>query len=145
MATNENMKPNPLNPLLTGEESIVTSERGQWPSYRVPLCDTDWVYDAIKNIEESKKENTMETILEEAQRLVNGQRREDYGDMRACFARIARMWSGYLDIDVSSRDVAHMMIMLKIARNFENYNRDGYTDIAGYAYCAELLNEQSSL
>ena len=81
-------------------------------------------------------------VLDEAKDIVNGARREEYGDPKLCFSRIARLWSGYLDIPITSLDVAHMMMMLKISRGYNGYQRDCAMDIAGYAYCAEIISAE---
>lgn len=83
-----------------------------------------------------------ETILNEAQRIVDGPRQQEYGDKVKCFSRIAAMWGGYLGRQLTVFDVAHMMILLKIARNGNQYKRDSMVDVAGYAYCADLMHDQ---
>lgn len=80
------------------------------------------------------------TILEEAQGIVDGERREEYGDVNDAFMCIAGMWSSYLGSRVTKYDVAHMMIMLKLARNRNNYKADSMRDVAGYAYCADKMH-----
>lgn len=82
-----------------------------------------------------------DNILQEAEKIVNGQRREDYGDMRTSFKRIAAMWSGYLGCEINMFDVAHMMIMLKLSRNHDRYNKDSMVDVCGYAYCADVIHD----
>lgn len=90
---------------------------------------------------EKNESMPVETILQQAQLIVDGQRRDDYGDMRASFKRIAGMWSSYLGTDVNVFDVAHMMIMLKLSRNHDKYNRDSMVDVCGYAYCADRIHD----
>ena len=80
-------------------------------------------------------------ILQEAERIVNGDRMDEYGDMKESFRRIAALWSGYLDVSLSSHDVAYMMILLKVSRAKNGYHVDSVRDIAGYAYCSSLLVE----
>ncbi len=80
-------------------------------------------------------------ILREAERIVEGPRRDEYGDMRECFQMIANLWSDYIEKEVSVFDVAHMMILLKVARGRQKYDAQNVVDIAGYAYCAELLDD----
>ncbi len=79
------------------------------------------------------------SITQEALNLVNGERRQDYGDLQESFRRIAGMWSAYLDKHVDSLDVAKMMILLKVSRAKNNNHRDSYVDIVGYVECAEQL------
>lgn len=80
-------------------------------------------------------------VLSEAENLVNGSRMDEYGDIKESFRRIARLWGGYLDIPLSSHDVAHMMILLKVSRAKNGYHHDSAVDIAGYAYCCSLLTD----
>lgn len=82
-----------------------------------------------------------ETILEEAERIVGGDRRKDYGDVRESFLRIADMWSAYLGYQITVSDVAHMMILLKVSRNRHALKRDNLTDVCGYSRCLEMLME----
>lgn len=101
---------------------------------KLPLC-TDYY---------PEQEESMKTILEQAQAIVQGQRRDDYGDARECFNRIAKMWSGYLGIELTAFDVANLMITLKLCRaHGKGFQKDSYTDIAGYSYCAEIIYNQS--
>ncbi|MHB8511466.1 MAG: DUF6378 domain-containing protein [Actinomycetota bacterium] len=51
-----------------------------------------------------------ETILEEAARIVGGDRRQDYGGVRGSFDRIAKGWSSILGIDVTGEQVGLCMI-----------------------------------
>ena len=84
------------------------------------------------------------SITDEAQAIVNGERRQDYGDMAESFERIAGFWSAYLGKHVDSLDVAKMMILLKVSRLKHNpLHYDSLRDIIGYAICCDnLINEQ---
>lgn len=83
------------------------------------------------------------SITQEAKQIVDGQRREDYGDTRESFNRIAGLWSAYLGNQVSSLDVARMMILLKVSRSKHNNQRDSYVDIVGYVECIDQLCVES--
>lgn len=75
-------------------------------------------------------------ILEEAVRIVTGERQNQYGDAEDSFGLIAGLWGDYLNHPVSSKDVALMMILLKVAREKGgNGKADNWVDIAGYAAC----------
>ncbi|WP_078344864.1 DUF6378 domain-containing protein [Mycobacteroides chelonae] len=80
-----------------------------------------------------------ESILQEAERIINGDRAEQYGDARQSFESIARYWSEYLGQTLEAVDVASLMILLKVARTKNGYHRDSYVDIAGYAGLTEKL------
>jgi hypothetical protein len=90
-------------------------------------------------------------ILEAAAECVDGSREEDYGNPENCFMLIADLWTEYIcmkaeiysEIKVEPRDVADMMMLLKIARNVVGGKTDNYVDIAGYAACAgEIISEE---
>lgn len=76
-------------------------------------------------------------ILEEAAEIISGKRQEEYGSPEDSFYKIACLWSAYLDYEVyvTPKDVAMMMVLLKVARAPKNGDatRDTYVDIAGYA------------
>jgi hypothetical protein len=81
--------------------------------------------------------------LETAASLVSGDRRETHGNPKSSFSRTATMWSAYLDCDISAKDVALMMALLKVTRTMAgNHNDDDYVDGAGYmALAAEVSDD----
>jgi len=84
-----------------------------------------------------------ESILEEAQRLIHGERNKNYGHPRENFRDIAALFSGYLGKEINEIDVANLMILVKVARVKDaGYHRDSFTDIAGYAGCVERIYEE---
>jgi len=84
-----------------------------------------------------------ETILEEAQRLVYGDRQEAYGHPFDDFSRTGRMWGAILGIeDVSPEKVALCLAAVKISRECNAPKRDNLTDLAGYAATCELVKER---
>lgn len=59
------------------------------------------------------------------------------------FATIASFWSEYLGIDIQQREVADMMVLLKLARSKDGeYRGDNYTDMCGYAYHGDRLSKE---
>lgn len=75
-------------------------------------------------------------ILEEAARIVTGERQHQYGDAEDSFGLIGQLWTVYLDHLVTAEDVALMMILLKVAREKGGKGKaDSWVDIAGYAAC----------
>lgn len=86
-----------------------------------------------------------ESILAEAQRIVHGPRRASYGHPSVNFQRIADLWNGYRKgiprEDFNPTDVAMLLILLKMARIMHGpTDRDGHTDICGYAACSAIIN-----
>jgi hypothetical protein len=76
-------------------------------------------------------------MLEEAADIISGQRDEQYGGPEDNFGRIAKIWSVILGIEISTEDVAMLMVGLKVARyaNKSGFQGDTWVDIAGYAAC----------
>ena len=83
-------------------------------------------------------------ILEAASKAVHAKDlNHDYGKPEDNFETIADLWSTYLEaaygedtiVCLSSRDVAAMMILLKVARVATSEKADHWVDIAGYAAC----------
>ena len=73
-------------------------------------------------------------ILQEAARLISGDRADDYGDAKQNFLDIAALWSSYLDEDITVVDVANMMMLMKIARTKKSPGKtDSWVDICGYS------------
>lgn len=92
----------------------------------------------------TKKENGMKReLLEEAANIVEGQRKEDYGETYKSFERISNLWSAYLSCPVSPSDIAAMMIMLKISRAKQTpTHKDSWVDMAGYAACGYEVSQK---
>lgn len=65
----------------------------------------------------------------------------DYGSPENNFETIAELWTTYLEaavcdcLELEARDVAAMMILLKVARAATSTKCDHWVDIAGYAAC----------
>jgi hypothetical protein len=75
-------------------------------------------------------------ILKEAERLITGDRNNQYGPPTQDFKRTAEMWQAYLGIPVRAHDVAALMCLLKLSRiAWQPEKEDSWIDIAGYAAC----------
>ena len=88
-----------------------------------------------------KKTKNKENILQEADRLVNGDRQADYGDAYHDFSRTAKIWSAILDTEVKPQQVGLCMCGVKISRECNKHKTDNLTDLAGYAQCVENVCE----
>ena len=76
--------------------------------------------------------STSESILVE--------RGKQWGDPVYTHERIARVWSGILNFQVSAHDVALCMVALKLVRASVNPTEpDSYTDAKGYADIAMMI------
>lgn len=83
-----------------------------------------------------------EALLQQAISITTGDRNAAYGNPEDNFANIAAYWSSYLTqatkvaILLTPQDIAHMMILMKVARLATNpAHYDSLLDIAGYAAC----------
>ena len=74
-----------------------------------------------------------EKILQEAERLINGDRAKDYGDAYVNHKRIADMWSVVFGKEVTVRQVILCMIAMKVARLVHDSKEDSWVDVCGYA------------
>lgn len=91
-----------------------------------------WFLDKIHDAEPTYL--TKEQILDKAKSIISGERQGTYGHAENSFAVIAQMWTAYLGKDLTSADVANMMILMKVARNSSGvYKDDNWVDICGYA------------
>lgn len=83
--------------------------------------------------------NRLDT-LKAAAECVCGSREEDYGSPEDNFAVIAALWTAYTGTDITPKDVAMMMALLKIARAKAGGKPDTYVDLAGYAACGAEIS-----
>ena len=58
---------------------------------------------------------TRDNILDSAKSIINGERQGTYGEAENSFAIIAQMWTAYLGKDLSSSDVANIVLTSKSA------------------------------
>lgn len=72
------------------------------------------------------------------------QRQGTYDRPENNFVRIADFWNSYLrnrpeKTDLTPKDVALMMVLLKLAREIYSHKTDNLVDAAGYTQCAEIV------
>ena len=82
------------------------------------------------------------TIFEEAEQLINGKRREEYGPVLESFTHIANLWSQVLNIDITPQQVAQCMIAFKLHRECNKHKRDNLVDICGYTRLLGMLENE---
>lgn len=84
-----------------------------------------------------------QTILEEAQGAVYGDRQADYGTVTDNFQLIADYWNvtlkKKLTAPVTPAEIGLCMVGVKLARQQFKAKRDNLVDIAGYAATLEKL------
>lgn len=91
----------------------------------------------------SNKKTPTETILEEAQRLVHGDRGSAYGHPYDDFSRTAQIWSAILGTPVSAEQVSLCMVGLKISREVNKPKRDNRVDGAGYFETLDMVRQEA--
>lgn len=77
--------------------------------------------------------------MNEAAGIINGDRNTDYGKPEDCFAAIAGAWSSMIGKDLTPRDVARMMVVLKCIRDSHKSKHDNMVDAIGYAAIASEM------
>ena len=84
----------------------------------------------------------MVTIADKAKQIVLGDRERVYGHPAKNLERIAKLWSAYLDKELTAYDVCNLMAMLKIAR-LQNTpgHEDTLVDIIGYTLLQERVKD----
>lgn len=81
-----------------------------------------------------------EECLNRAKEIVTGNKEAEYGSPEDNFSTIANLWGAYLNEPIKTKDVAVMMIMVKLARISSGHAKDdNWVDIAGYAACGSEL------
>jgi len=105
-------------------------------------------------------DNKLGASLLEAEKIINGERQNSYGNPEDSFALIAKYWQTYIEdkstklcedegcpyygvphicnpYELTALDVSHMMILFKLARCVgQAPSRDNYIDIQGYSAIA---------
>lgn len=106
--------------------------------------------ETLFEIEDEQKQNdtkiagiSRKEVLDMAAKCVLGDREQDYGSPESNFGYIAKLWSIYLEKEVTPLDVSVLMILMKIARIKNGGGTgDSFVDIAGYAACGgEILGQ----
>lgn len=84
------------------------------------------------------------SILAEADAVAGRDRSRDYGHPYDNHQRIAAIWNVQLGPKLSApiepREVALMMIGLKLAREINTPKRDNLVDMAGYVKCVDMID-----
>lgn len=80
-------------------------------------------------------------VLDKAKDIINGERQDVYGDPEDSFKVIADYWSTFLCLKITSKDVALMMTLFKIAREQNQHKIDNLIDAAGYIGIAGDIEE----
>lgn len=80
-------------------------------------------------------------LLEEAAKIVDNDRNEAYDHPFDNFTRIAKVWSGILDLEITPEQVGLCMVGVKLAREAFKPKQDNIVDGIGYLLCLNTINE----
>ena len=83
-------------------------------------------------------------LLDEAKKLIGGDRQEDYGDKLKNHQNIADLWSDFLQKKITAHDVAICMTLVKVARLMNQHKKDSYLDMAAYAAIAGEIEARTN-
>jgi hypothetical protein len=89
-----------------------------------------------------KKKPKPLTALQEAQKLITGDRNRDYDHPLDNFDRIAKGWEVIFDVPVTAEQVGLAMAWVKIAREVYSHKRDNLVDGAGYFGTVDMVVEE---
>ncbi len=109
-----------------------------------PLTREEWDKKVDSLEAKPPRQVTLGDCLDEAKACITGERQDQYGNPEDSFELIGNYWATYLQeklaneaIQITALDVAHMMILFKVARcQGQAPKRDNYTDICGYSSIA---------
>ena len=81
----------------------------------------------------------MGNCLLEANKVINGERQDEYGNPENSFQIIAEYWTTFLKhkyglaVPLTPLDITNMMVLFKQARKLgQKHKRDNYVDSCGY-------------
>lgn len=84
-----------------------------------------------------------QSILAEAETLINGPRKDSYGPVEKSFNRIAELATIFTGHKLTGVDIAWIMIALKLGREISSHSRDNLVDLAGYTgLLGKLLKDE---
>jgi len=83
-------------------------------------------------------QNSAEKALE-----ITQERMAEYGHPAEVFRPVSRLWSAYLGVTLSPKDVALMMVLHKMGREMTKRGEDNRVDMHGYLLAYErILNRE---
>ena len=90
------------------------------------------------------------SVLDEAKKVINGERQDTYGNPEDSFQLIGELWTAYIKakfkapgVKLTRKDATLMMTLFKIAREANQGKRDNLVDAAGYIGIAGDMTDAS--
>ncbi len=122
---------------------IHKDKQSKWFSNDTSQTEGVWLGDEPKTLADYERltKSETESILSEAERIVNGDRQADYSDPVANFKHIAEIASAISKEELSPTTCAIVMIAVKLARENYKHKRDNLVDLAGYVEILHRIKE----
>ena len=83
----------------------------------------------------------MESILLEAESIVNNDRNEQYGDAKEAFTIYSDICKANFGLELTPSEVCKVLMAVKLGRLKYKYKRDSLVDLCGYAEILSKLEE----
>ena len=90
-------------------------------------------------------EENKQSILSEAEEIVNGSRHSDYGDAANNFHRIANIVNSmYPQLGINAQQCCAVLMAVKLIREGFRHKRDNLVDLCGYAHVMNEINDRKN-
>jgi hypothetical protein len=84
-----------------------------------------------------------ESILSEAERIVNGERQIDYDNPVSNFKNIAALASLLIGKELTPADCCKILMVVKLIREKHRHKRDNLVDLCGYTEILNRINDDT--
>lgn len=126
-------------------ESTMGKSRG------IPAGNYGGAFQPENDLSDGIEKPAMLKLFQEANTIINGSRRKDYGPVNLSLQSVAKIWTAYLqnlapEIELDEMNIIEMNILMKISRamtggeKVKKRKRDTYRDICGYAGLGEMID-----
>ena len=122
---------------------IHKDKQSKWFQNDTSQTEGVWLGDEPKTLADYERltKSETESILSEAERIVNGERQADYSDPVENFKHIAEIASAIMAKDITAEECCIVMIAVKLAREGHKHKRDNLVDLAGYVEILHRIKE----
>ena len=122
---------------------IHKDKQDKWFQNDTSQTESVWIGYVPKTLTDYERltKSETESILSEAERIVNGDRQADYSDPVENFRHIAAIASAIRKKELTSEDCAVVLMAVKLARENFKHKRDNLVDLAGYTEILYRIKE----